>query len=89
VNVDPQGGQRAFDQIVHAALCLGHRGGLINGQRFREQINRLIAHAVKRRDKLLHTLASLRESLHPHRLELRLKLLRGAELGEQVFSEVH
>jgi hypothetical protein len=53
-NVDLQGGQRAFDQILHAALCLGHRGGLVNAQRFLEQINRLIARAVERLDELLH-----------------------------------
>jgi hypothetical protein len=34
VNVGPQSGQRAFDQIVHAALCLGHGGGLVNAERF-------------------------------------------------------
>jgi hypothetical protein len=89
VNVDPQGGQRAFDQILHAALRIGHRGGLVNAQRFLEQINRLIARAVKRLDKLLHTFASLRESVRRHRLQLRLELLGGAELGEQVFPEVH
>jgi hypothetical protein len=48
LNVDPQGAQRAFDQILHAALRIGHRGGLVNAQRFLEQINRLIAHAVER-----------------------------------------
>src|SRR5208283_547978 len=89
VNVDPQGGQRAFDQILHAALRIGHRGGLVNAQRFLEQINRLIARAVERLDKLLHPLASLRETVRRHRLELRLELLGGAELGEQVFPEVH
>src|ERR1700726_4625649 len=89
VNVDPQGGQRAFDQILHAALRIGHRGGLVNAQRFLEQINGLIACAVERLDKLLHPLASLRESVRRHRLELRLELLGGAELGEQVFPEVH
>jgi hypothetical protein len=36
VNVDQQGGQRAFDQILHAALRIGHRGGLVNAQRFPE-----------------------------------------------------
>src|SRR5271169_2327099 len=89
VNVDPQGGQRAFDQILHAALRIGHRGGLVNAQRFLEQINRLIARAVERLDKLLHPLASLRESVHRHRLELRLEFLGGAELSEQLFPEVH
>ena len=69
VNVGPQGGQRAFNQIVHAALRIGHRGGLVNAQRFLEQINRLIARAVERLDRLLHTLASLRESVRRHRLE--------------------
>jgi hypothetical protein len=54
VNVDLQGGQRAFDQNLHAVLCLGHRGGLVNAQRFLEQINRLIARAVERLDELLH-----------------------------------
>ena len=33
------------------ALRIGHRGGLVNAQRFLEQINRLIAHAVERLDK--------------------------------------
>src|ERR1700687_4399673 len=89
VNVDPQGAQRAFDQIMHAALRIGHRGGLVNAQRFLEQINRLIARAVERLDKLLHTLASLRESVCRHRLELRLELVGGAELSEQVFPEVY
>jgi hypothetical protein len=89
VNVDPQGGQGAFDEIVHASLRIGDGGGLVDAQRFFEQINRLIAHAVERLDKLLHTLASLRESVRPHRLELRLELLWGAELGEEVFPEVH
>ena len=28
MNVDPQGAQRAFDQILHAALRIGYRGGL-------------------------------------------------------------
>ena len=51
MNVDPQGAQRAFDQILHAALRIGHRGGLVNAQRFLEQINRLIARAVERLDK--------------------------------------
>src|SRR5271166_5295195 len=62
---------------------------LVSTQRFLEQINRLIARAVERLDKLLHKLASLRESVRRHRLELRLELLGGAELGEQVFPEVH
>ena len=72
-NVDPHGGQRAFDQILQAALRFGHRGGLVNGQRFIEQINCLIALAIERLDKLLHPLASLRESCRRHRFELRLK----------------
>ena len=38
-NIDPQGGQRAFDQILHAALCIGHRGGLVNAHPFLERIN--------------------------------------------------
>ena len=84
MNVDPQGAQRAFDQILHAALRIGYRGGL----GFLEQIDRLIARAVERLDKILHTLASLRESVRRNRLELRLELLGGAELGEQVFPEV-
>src|SRR6516225_12006818 len=46
MNVDPHGGQRAFDQVPHAALRIGHRSGLVNAQRFPEQINRLIARAV-------------------------------------------
>src|ERR1700758_4090591 len=85
VNVDLQGAQRAFDQILHAALRIGHRGGLVNAQRSLEQINSLIARAVECLDKLLHTLASLRESVRRHRLELRLELLGGAELSEQLF----
>src|SRR5271165_1220487 len=89
VNVDSQGGQRAFDQILHAARRIAHRGALINAQRFLEQINRLIARAVERLNKLLHTLASLRESVRRHRLELRLEFLGGAELSEQLFPEVH
>ena len=56
VNVDLQGAQRAFDQILHAVLRIGRRGGLVNAQRFPEQINRLIAHAVERLDKLISTL---------------------------------
>jgi hypothetical protein len=38
---------------------------------------------------ILHTLASLRESVRRHRLELCLGPLGGAELSEQVFPEVH
>src|SRR5271165_4299178 len=75
MNVDSQGGQRAFDQLLYAALRIGHRGGLVNAQRFLEQINRLIARAVERLDKLLHPLTSLRESVRSHRLELCLELL--------------
>ena len=60
VNVGPQSRQRAFDQIVHAALRIGDRGGLVNAQRFLEQINRLLARAVERFDKIFHTVASLR-----------------------------
>jgi hypothetical protein len=52
-----------IDHVLHAALRVGHRGGLVNAQRFLEQINRLIARAVERLDKLLHPLASLRESV--------------------------
>ena len=29
VNVDPQSGQRAFDQILHTALRIGDQGGLV------------------------------------------------------------
>src|ERR1700740_1615327 len=59
LNVDPQGSQQA-------ALRLGHRGGLVNAQRFLQQVNCLLTRAVERLDKLLHTLASLRESLLRH-----------------------
>jgi hypothetical protein len=36
VNVDSQGGQRAFDQIPEAALRISRRGGLVNAQGFLE-----------------------------------------------------
>ena len=87
VNVHPQGGQRAFDQIMDAVLRLGHRRGLVNGQRFLEQINRLIARTVERLDRLLHPLASLRESCRRHRFELRLEFLGRAELSKQLFPQ--
>src|SRR6516162_6631520 len=48
-----------------------------------------MARAVECLGKLLHPLASLRESVCLHRLELRLELLGGAELGEQVLPEFH
>jgi hypothetical protein len=51
VNVDLEGVQRAFNYIVHASLRVGYRGGLINAQRFFEQINCLPVRAVKRFDK--------------------------------------
>src|SRR5271166_3173782 len=66
LNVGPQAGQRAFDQILHAALRIGHRGGLINAQRFLEQINRLIARTVESLEKLLPALFITAHGLVKH-----------------------
>jgi hypothetical protein len=46
--VDPNSSKRAFDQILHASLRIGHRTSIVNAQHFVEQINRLIARAVER-----------------------------------------